>query len=548
MRMIAPPRTAAAIFLLMAMGCVKTVSPAFAEGNLAQPAGEIRELIRQLGDDAYTVREHAQQELAKLGFVAYDAIQAATTDGDLEVATRARYLLALIRTQWTTPSDPPEVREILEDYGFRSQDDRWARIRSLARLREGAGIAALCRLVRFEKSELLSKLAAIEILHSEPADASGRTRLGETLREQLGESRRPGALWLLACLDLRHDPKSAQAAWSDLVEAERTLLQKAPEKTSPHIVAALMYYLAEVQVELGTEALADETARRARHLSPGNHPSQLYSHLEMANALQRRGLFRWAEAEYRQIIEAGVPEYAVVSQRTLAEMWHDQANDQAAAQTLADSLQVLEKLPPQKREAFIADEKGVRARMNYFLACHWADQGDRAKQVEHLELALKDDPAEIDTLIACWRLPDQSEEFRRRIGDLIDRAAAELKQGIGDPPEDANACNQFAWLVGNTKGDFDEALSYSLKAVEMSPNSGAFYDTLAHVYHAKGDYENAVKTQTRAVELEPHSGLILRQLNVFRAALEKQQTRPAQAGEARSPAEPSKPAPPASSS
>ena len=541
MRMTAPPRTAAAILLLGVAAHWMTASSLRADGKPAPTVVEIRELIRRLGDDAYTVREQSQQQLAKLGFQAYDALHAATTDADLEVATRARYLLALMRTQWAMPSDPPEVQELLEDYGFLSRDDRWARIRSLARLREGAGIPALCRLVRFEKSELLSKLAAIEILHSEPVDAQGRARLGESLRAQLGNSRRPGAKWLLACLDLRQDPKSAQPAWTELVETERILLQTAPEKTGPQIVAALMYHLAEVQAELGNDALADETALRARQLSPGNHPTQLYSHLEMANALQRRGLFRWAEAEYRQIIEAGVPEFAMVSQRTLAEMWHDQGNDQAAAQTLAEAVQLVEKLQSPNRQSQIAGElKGVRARMNYFLACHQAEQGNRAKQLEHLELALKDDPAEIDVLIACWRLPDQSQEFRRRIGDLIDRAAAELRQGIGDPPEDANACNQYAWLVGNTKGDYDEALSCSLKAVELSPNSGAFYDTLAHVYYAKGDYDNAVKAQTRAVELEPHSGLILRQLKVFRDALDKQQARSQQPGGEKPAAEPSK--------
>jgi hypothetical protein len=42
-----------------------------------------------------------------------------------------------------------------------------------------------------------------------------------------------------------------------------------------------------------------------------------------------------------------------------------------------------------------------------------------------------------------------------------------------------------------------------------------------------------VKAQTRAVELEPHSGLILKQLKVFRAALEDQQSRQRQAKQAR---------------
>ena len=89
-------------------------------------------------------------------------------------------------------------------------------------------------------------------------------------------------------------------------------------------------------------------------------------------------------------------------------------------------------------------------------------------------------------------------------------------------PTEATSYNQFAWLVGNTEGDFDEALRYSKKSIELKPGYGGYYDTLAHVYFAKGDYENALKTQTKAAELEPHSGQIARKLAVFRKKWEEE--------------------------
>ena len=42
-------------------------------------------------------------------------------------------------------------------------------MQALAALPDGQGIAALCRLVRFEKSSALSKAAAVALLGSQPA-------------------------------------------------------------------------------------------------------------------------------------------------------------------------------------------------------------------------------------------------------------------------------------------------------------------------------------------------------------------------------------------
>ena len=161
--------------------------------------------------------------------------------------------------------------------------------------------------------------------------------------------------------------------------------------------------------------------------------------------------------------------------------------------------------------------------MYYFFACHWAEKGDRPKEREHLDKAVEAYPAEIDALIARYRLPDQSPEYRQETLDLIAKAASIMRQQMEAEPNEPTYYNQFAWLIGNTEGDIDEALKFAQKAVDMSPDSGAYYDTMAHVYFGKGDYENAVKHQTTAAELDPYSGLIAKQLTVFRNALAKEQ-------------------------
>ena len=85
-----------------------------------------------------------------------------------------------------------------------------------------------------------------------------------------------------------------------------------------------------------------------------------------------------------------------------------------------------------------------------------------------------------------------------------------------------NAYNQLAWLVGNTEGNYQEALECSLKSLELRPNTSAYLDTLGRCYYGAGDVANAVKYQSQAVALNPDSGQIRRQLEFFKAEAVKQ--------------------------
>ena len=126
----------------------------------------------------------------------------------------------------------------------------------------------------------------------------------------------------------------------------------------------------------------------------------------------------------------------------------------------------------------------------------------------------------MDSLITSFRLPDQTLEHRAKIREKLRKAIANYRGQIErSSPDDQGAelMNQFAWLVGNTEGDLDEALRYSKRSLELKPNTGAYLDTLAHVYFARGDYDSAIRNQTVAAERDPHSGLIAQELTRFRA-------------------------------
>ncbi len=139
--------------------------------------------------------------------------------------------------------------------------------------------------------------------------------------------------------------------------------------------------------------------------------------------------------------------------------------------------------------------------------------------------ALEQDPREADVLIALYRLPDQNDAAKAETRAKIKKVADHFRQQIASSPDDPQAMNQFAWLIGNTEGDYDEATQWSHRSIELmpadSPGLGGLLDTLAHCYAAKKDYQKALEYQSRAMELEPHSGEIRRAYDRFKKASEE---------------------------
>ena len=112
--------------------------------KLGQPAGkdpakakQIEKLIRQLGDNDYYARERAQDELARMRFDAFDALSAAASDEDLEIASRAKYLLRRMPIEWTTESDPADVKHCLQRYDRQDAKSRKAAMKELIGLPHG---------------------------------------------------------------------------------------------------------------------------------------------------------------------------------------------------------------------------------------------------------------------------------------------------------------------------------------------------------------------------------------------------------------------------
>jgi tetratricopeptide (TPR) repeat protein len=298
----------------------------------------------------------------------------------------------------------------------------------------------------------------------------------------------------------------------------------------------LLYRLAEAQLKLDRKDEAEATAERALAIDPEDTDL----HRIVALKLQEAGLHAWAEREFRHILKSAAAGSLVDFQIRflLSEMLHDQAQDQAAGEVLQPLCDLMDKDEAAKATAarMQRDPDSVYSRMHYFYACVLIEQEKFDEAEERLAKALDADATDADVLIAMYRLPNRSAERQAKTRTLIEESAGAYRKQLKSYEELAAQaqneqtraaiqweialqCNQIAWLVSNTEGDYDEALRLSHKSLEIRVDNAGYLDTLGRCYYAKGDYAGAVRYQSRAVKLDPHSGQIKRQLAFFEKEL-----------------------------
>lgn len=612
--------TVASFACLLAAASHLAVFPPMAMAQTADAAEvsdidpKVAALIEQLGDNDFAVRERAQSRLNRMGLEAFDALVAAQYHPNIELRLRAKFLVRGMAVRWFDETDPPEVARILKSYGEQPEEERRSRIDRLGNMEDLPSLTALCRLARYEVDPILSKHAAILILHRpEPKTPEKLRQTIATVEQGWGAGKRPASLWMQTYVRTLRDPARTVADWQATVDKEQELLANQPALTNrqvvrdlsrwqikllqqlhrdteaialmrqsielldgdppqvtesvdwlvhrgawqvvldvgdryPHIIAddALLLYLrAKAFSELAQPAKAAEMARVAIKLRESN----VEEHLRVASLLGDRGLFDYSELEYREVMKAAAPGSVAdfKARFQLSEQLHDLGQELSSAECLKPAVDLMypdndDGKGEVARDMAIRarrDPESVRARMHYFFSRHYNEQKDFDKEKIELAKALESDPTDADVLIGQFRLPNLSKDERQEVIDQINGVAKDFREQVADsrgsardaPTEQmraqynlqmAIACNQLAWLVCNTLGDFDEALKCSQRSLEVRPDEGGYWDTLGHCYYAKGDYENAVKQQMQAVKLQPHSGQIRRQLKMFEKALAEQ--------------------------
>jgi len=316
----------------------------------------------------------------------------------------------------------------------------------------------------------------------------------------------------------------------------------------------LLYSAAEATQASGELEEAERLARLAFHLnalpegeterskmSPNELAEAAESHRDKAQQLQKRGLFDWAEREYRTVIDHldTVSLTSVRARLLLSQMLSELLRHQDVVDLLTPLVERAEK-----------DEE-FRKRLNSVLMNFDRIRSDvlwhqgliqvEASQIEKAKLLLKEayqvSPRQenIDILISMYRLDHDDPQWVGTVKTLIESKVRDTQQLIDsiervlqrpgrrlrNDDTLAGALNQYAWLVGNTDGDKQKALQYSERSSELSPNDPEILDTLARCYYSVGQFEKALETQSKAVRLMPHSPQMLRQLDLFKAKVNK---------------------------
>jgi tetratricopeptide (TPR) repeat protein len=572
----------------------------------------VGKLIEQLGSEDFGSREKAQSDLAHAGLEAYDALHAAQSHHDPEIALRARYLVRSMSVRWFADTDSPQVVNILKEYGDHLPEaERRARIDRLAALDDRAGVTPLIRLSRFETLDPVAKYAALQVMQLPPPENSAaQAELIKNINTIVASSKRPAAVWMRLYGQTLADLEAALPEWEQATQAEHAVWEKFPERTSREIVrdlyrfridllnkarqeaaagaairrtfalldgsaeqlqemvdwlmhredwttalevmqrfdatvqenARLLYRLAATHDHLGANAKAEEAAHKALALKP----ESFNDHLEMGGRLKESPrLSKWAEGEYRLVIAGAMPgsrpDFA--ARFSLSEILHDQLKELPAAEILQPPCDLMQKDENAKQTCVQAqrDPDGVIARMHYFYACHHHEQGEWAKEKEQLKKAVDTNAGDADVLIAMYRLPQADEAWLNMTKEKIEATTAEYRRDVEEGRASIEAsdgdhsrqealriyaihCNQYAWLVGNTFGDHQEAVKLSQESVRISRSHPdlktdlpGFLDTLGRAYFGAGDIPNAVKHQGMAVALNPDSGQIRRQLEFFKS-------------------------------
>jgi tetratricopeptide (TPR) repeat protein len=589
------------IYIILALVCLG-VSPLSAidesialrpepSASKASESDPTKKLIAQLGSDDFTKRRAAEAELIQLGAAAFDYLQDAQTDPDLEIATQAQYLLHRVAIDWARTSDPESVRDLMINYARVGGRERRELIGQLAALEHGGGLAALSRIAHFELSTSIAKHAALAVLNDRAEHQKSAGQIAKTITQEVGDSPRDSARWLRLYATQLGEAEKVDPAWLALIDEEISrlndgsnyalvnrlmefhiqlckdlaeptplfetlrrridLVTKETHEKRPSLVQGLvwcfrneqwaalellethysqaikadrllLYLVAVARAVEGESAEATELAEHAyKHIGDdGNERNG------MADVIAELGYHNWAEREWRYVIESSplTSSQSMIARRSLAN-WclHDRGDDKAAAELLAEVCTAVDGNEELKKEVLNDNErryylKVLRTQREYFTACYLQTQKDYAAQKKHLESAYHLDHEDPDVLIAMFRVKDADDEYRKRVEGRILRAIAGVEQRIESEPEEPTWYNHYAWLVSNTQGDFDKAVRYSLKSLELSPDTPSYLDTLGRCYFAAGDLENAIKSQRKAVELHPQVQVMHKQLEMFEKA------------------------------
>ncbi|MAT69530.1 MAG: hypothetical protein CMJ58_08395 [Planctomycetaceae bacterium] len=235
----------------------------------SQPLANIPALIKQLGSPNFAERRRAEEQLIRLGPEAYDVIDQTGEHADPEIAERLAYIKLCLKIDWVRPGDPPQVQRVLRDYGDRHEDERLEKIDELTALPAGQGIAALVRIARFDRKDVVANWAALGVLEMNGDALKHGGTLSRALQEEAGAGERPALAWLRLRLASLSDVAATLPEWAAAVDAAAAPLLAAradapdgeDDARDAVVLARLVRFQLQLSADVDDEAVAAALTR-----------------------------------------------------------------------------------------------------------------------------------------------------------------------------------------------------------------------------------------------------------------------------------------------
>ena len=80
---------------------------------------------------------------------------------------------------------------------------------------------------------------------------------------------------------------------------------------------------------------------------------------------------------------------------------------------------------------------------------------------------------------------------------------------IADNTNDAQAYNNYAYSLVERNKDIDYALTLAEKAIELSPNTSAYLDTIGWIYFKLGNFDKAKEFIAKSIVYDDSSAVVL---------------------------------------
>lgn len=495
----------AAVSLLVA--AVGLSSAAGGQTERTEPAGppavgdssegferRIEQLIERLGSEKYATRQAATRELQQIGLPAFDALEQVLYHPDVQIAETARFLLNSITVTWSWSSDPPPVKQMLDDYSLLNQRQRSVRLRQLAAMPGDQGFVPLVRIARYEASPQLAKQAALLLMEASPAETSqGTMRRIEAIRGLIDQPQRTATEWVQRLADRLQGQPLDGAWWIAQTELELQRLSERGNATHPDIVRRLFQWTAH-------QLAADQQIEPAVGVGRRLIESQPLQGTEVVDQAL------WAlDHALPQLVEPLTVRYP-----------DDAAANARLMYALAEALQRLE---PQGRAA--AAEAAAFERfslVDWEKAAAAVEAGDERSAVPRFVAPPDERGAVAQWLITRGQLAWAIKELQRSVADrgTLDSSRTiahlhTLQFLLADCERYREAAETLQPLVDRLEQDdvfrrlFDENFRDQFDAEASQHFYGSYYERLAQAAIAEGSVVEAQRALETALERDPYN-------------------------------------------